>query len=120
MPWLDMGDTIHEFTKETIKQVVTKTSPGNYALGHVDEEDGQLIVEYVGRADIDVANRIAQHLGEPYKHFKFSYAASPKAAFLKECRNYHDFGENKRLKNKIHPDRPEGIDCKCPRCDIFN
>ena len=120
MPRLDMGEIIHEFSKETIKQVVTKTSPGNYALGRIDEEDGLFIVEYVGRADIDVADRIAQHLGEPYKHFKFSCATSPRAAFLKECQNYHDFGGKEKLNNKIHPDRPKGTDWKCPCCDIFD
>lgn len=48
--------------------------------------------------------------------FKFSFAASPKAAFEKECINYHDFSPRG---NTVHPDRPNGSGWKCPRCRIF-
>ena len=43
-----------------------------------------------------------------------------KAAFEKECQNYHDFGGSKKLDNKIHPDRPKDKDYECPVCDIFD
>lgn len=105
-------------SKDIINEKVTRTSAGNYALGYVD--DGTFYVQYVGRADKDVASRLKQHVGERYKRFKFSYATSPKAAFEKECENYHDFGGNEgKLDNKIHPDRPENANWKCPRCKIF-
>ncbi len=52
-----------------------------------------------------------------YKHFKFSYATSPKAAFEKECKNYHDFGGSEKLDNKQHPERPDGTNWECPVCD---
>ena len=107
------------FNKDKVDEVVTRTSAGNYALGYVNDENA-FIVQYVGRADIDVNTRLKQHVGEPYKRFKFSYASSPKAAFEKECRNYHDFGESKKLKNKIHPDRPQNSSWKCPCCAIFD
>ena len=86
--------------KDKIDEVVTETSAGNYALGYVNEK-GTFIVKYVGRADSDVN-------------------ASPKAAFEKECRNYHDFGGSKSLDNKIHPDRPKNSSWKCPCCDTFD
>ena len=105
-------------TRTKVDEIVTRTSPGNYALGYVNDEN-VFIVQYVGRADSDVASRIKQHVGERYKRFKFSYASSPKAAFEKECKNYHDFGESQSLDNKIHPDRPAGTSWKCPYCDIF-
>ena len=107
------------FNKDKVDEVVTRTSAGNYALGYVNDENA-FIVQYVGRADIDVNTRLKQHIGEPYKRFKFSYASSPKVAFEKECRNYHDFGESKKLNNKIHPDRPQNSSWKCPSCTIYD
>ena len=108
----------YELTRSKINEVVTRTSPGNYALGYVNSEN-TFIVQYVGRSDSDVASRLRQHVGEKYKRFKYSYATSPKAAFEKECINYHDFGGSQSLHNKIHPDRPAGSGWKCPRCRIF-
>lgn len=93
----------YELTRSKINEVVTQTSPGNYALGYVNSEN-TFIVQYVGRSDSDVASRLRQHVGEKYKRFKYSYATSPKAAFEKECINYHDFGESRLLDNSIHPD----------------
>lgn len=119
MASLNMNGPYH-FTEEDILNEVTQIKPGNYALGYLkknsDEKD-VFIVQYVGRSDSDVAERILQHLGEPYKHFKYSYATSPRAAFLQECQNYHDFGEKEKLKNKIHPDKPAGTNWKCPCCE---
>ena len=109
----------YDLTAVKVTAVVTKTSAGNYALGYVNT-DNVFVVQYVGRADSDVAARIKQHVGENYKSFKYSYATSPKAAFEKECHNYHDFGENKKLHNKIHPDRPADSGWKCPCCNIFD
>lgn len=107
----------YELTSAKISAVVTKTSAGNYALGYV--RDDKFIVHYVGRSDTDVAARLKQHVGKQYTRFKYSYATSAKAAFEKECRNYHDFGGKEKLDNTIHPDRPAGSGWKCPRCNIF-
>jgi hypothetical protein len=108
----------YDFTSSEIDRVVTRTSPGNYALGYKNDE-GTFIVLYVGRSDIDVNEELKARLDSRYKHFKYSYATSPKAAFEKECRNYHDFGGSEKLDNKIHPSRPAKTDWKCPVCDIF-
>lgn len=72
---------------------------------------------YVGRSDSDLNERLKQHLGEGFREFKFSIANSVKEAFEKKCKNYHDFGENKKLKNDIHPRRPDGCSFACPYCD---
>lgn len=97
------------FNEQSIDNVITQTSPGNYALGYTNDEN-TFIVQYVGRADSNVNARLKQHIGEKYASFKFSYATSPKAAYEKECQNYHDFGGPKgKLKNKIHPGDPKGI-----------
>ncbi len=118
MATLDMNGS-YTLSTDIISEKVTRTSAGNYALGYVDNET--FYVQYIGRADTDVASRLKQHVGESYKRFKFSYATSPKAAFEKECENYHDFGGVEgNLDNKIHPDRPKNAGWKCPRCKIFD
>ncbi|MBE6442975.1 MAG: hypothetical protein E7022_11810 [Desulfovibrio desulfuricans] len=115
MPSLDMSGP-YPLDNDTINTEVWKTSPGNYALGKINK-DRKFVVSYVGRSDSDVNDRLHDHVDEKYTHFKFSYAASPKEAFEKECENYHDFEPRD---NSIHPDRPDGCDWKCPRCSIFD
>lgn len=106
----------YKLDTETIETNVTRTSVGNYALGRKDEE-GTFLVGYVGRSDSDVRARLKSWVGETKRPlFKFSYATSPKAAFEKECENYHDFNPPD---NDVHPDRPDDSDWCCPRCDIF-
>jgi hypothetical protein len=109
----------YQLTSKKIDDEVTQTSPGNYALGYT-KDDGTFIVEYVGRSDSDVNDRLHDWVDSKYKKFKYSYASSPKAAFEKECKNYHDFGESEKLDNKSHPDRPSGSGWKCPECDVFD
>lgn len=117
MATLDMQGSC-AFTTEEIDRVVTRTSSGNYALGRV--EDDTFYVSYVGRSDSDVNGELKSKLHLNYARFKYSYATSPKAAFEKECRNYHDFDGSEKLDNKIHPDRPNGTNWKCPVCNIFD
>jgi hypothetical protein len=125
---------------EAIDAMVSRTSPGNYALGFMDGTT--FMVFYVGRSDCDVRGRLHEWVGAPsryeshgpsshaawgcrhrkpfpqdapalarvgiavdssYTRFAFSYAASPQAAFEKECRNYHDFGASGALDNEAPP-----------------
>lgn len=121
MASLDMEGP-YDFTEEKIDEIVTEKSAGNYALGRMKKdkktkkETKTFLVSYVGRSDDDVNNRLKEHLEEKYKKFKYSYATSPKEAFKKECKNYHDFNPPD---NKKHPDRPDNTDWKCPYCDVF-
>lgn len=118
---LNMGSP-HQLTHWTVDDQVSSGRKGNYALGYMSEEDGTtFIVCYVGRSDSDLNERLHQWVDEErHPVFKFSYAESAKEAFLKECRNYHDFGGPVgKLGNKNHPDRPNGTDLKCPRCNHF-
>jgi len=117
MPSLGMKGS-YALTVDAIDREVTTTSPGNYGLGYTSS-DGTFIVKYVGRSDSDVNGRLKNWVGS-YERFKFSYASSAKAAFEKECHNYHDFGENEELDNKDHPRRPSGSGWRCPACPIFN
>ncbi len=106
----------YPLTAPTIAQIVPRMSPGNYALGY--ERDGTFIVRYVGCSDSDVNSRLDDWVGvnERYLEFKFSYASSAKGAFEKECRNYHDFTEKRKLDNDRHPDAPEDTPWRCPVC----
>jgi len=118
MPSLGMQGT-YNLTSTEIDSYVTRTSPGNYALGYV--KDKTFFVKYVGRSDSDVNSRLKSHASQTkYKSYKFSYATSPKAAFEKECQNFHDFGGSKNLDNTIHPDRPNNNGWKCPVCNIYD
>lgn len=115
MPQLNMKGP-YDFTNENVDKYITRTCAGNYALGYVDK-DNAFVVQYIGRSDTDVNDRIKDHIGENHAAFKFSYATSPKAAFEKECQNYHDFGGSEKLKNNIHPDHPDNSpNWKCPVC----
>jgi hypothetical protein len=49
-----------------------------------------------------------------YTHFEFIYAPSAKAAFEKDCRNYHDFGGSYGLDNERHPIATPGRSWTCP------
>ena len=101
---------------ETIEARVTRTSPGNYALGN-ETEERKFLVGYVGRSDSDVRARLRSWVSKTrWSFFKFSYATSPKEAFEKECENYHNYAPPQ---NDRHPERPEDTDWSCPSCNIF-
>lgn len=118
MPSLNM-EGAYELTTQTIDRVVAKTSLGNYALGNFS--GATFVILYIGRSDTDLNRRLKQWAGEThYAWFKFSYATSPKAAFEKECKNYHYYGGRVMLDNEGHPHRPEGTCWKCPMCDYFD
>lgn len=101
-------------TREGINNNVTRTSPGAFALGY--RRENTFYPKYVGRSDLDVNDRLHDHIGERPR-FKFEYYDTAKAAFEKECRLYHDFKEY--LDNKIHLRPSAGADWKCPRCDKY-
>lgn len=115
MPNLEMFGP-HELTADKLDLLVEK-KPGNYALGTIDKPTGKMVVRVVGRADVDLNAKLRECLGNPkYKAFKYSYASDSKAAYEKECRNWHDFGGVVKLDCKTHPVAPEGSELKCPRC----
>jgi len=104
----------YDLTKEKIDEKVTRTSAGNYALGY--SKNNTFYVKYVGRSDNDVNGRLKDWIGD-YKRFKYSYATSAKAAYEKECQNYHDFGGSDDLDNQQHPKKSAGKNWKCPVCE---
>ena len=100
-------------TRDSVNQNVTRTSPGAYALGRTRERT--FYIDYVGRSDSDVNDRLRNHVGK-YAEFKYEYYGSAKAAFEKECNLFHDFSPPD---NDVHPARPQGSSWKCSRCNIF-
>jgi len=107
----------YPLTHPEIRRVASRTSPGAYALG--ESRNGTFYINYVGRSDSDIAARLSQHVGA-YSQFKFGYFGSPKAAFEKECRLWHDFGgPSGNLDNKVQSARPTGANWQCPVCNVF-
>ena len=108
----------HPLTPDGIDAAVTGVGPGAYALGRHDGET--FFVAYVGRSDSDLNDRLKDWTGTKYKHFKYGFLETSKAAFDKECILFHDFGGTDKLDNEIHPDRPNGSGWRCLRCNIFS
>jgi hypothetical protein len=110
----------HGLTVQAIAEVVTQACPGNYALGYVD--GNRFCVLYVGRSDADLPKELRKWIKEHrprYKAFTFSYAPCAKAAFEKECEDFHDLGGTERLENVSHPQRTARTDWLCPRCNYY-
>jgi len=72
----------HPLSDEAIDEVLTRTSPGNYALGYMD--DTTFVVFYVGRSDSDVRQRLHDWVGAPSRYDR--YAPASKAAWA-SCRS---------------------------------
>lgn len=113
-----MGKVMYELNKDAIESLIEDGVIGNYALGN-KSANGSFIVNYVGRSDTDLKQRLLQHLNDDktFPFFKYSIASSIKEAYLKECKNFHDFGGEIYLDNKNHPAKPENIKIECPYCD---
>jgi hypothetical protein len=104
-----------KLNSENVDKLIKAHSPGNFALGYI--EGKAFIVKYIGRSDFDLNQKLKDCIGK-YSHFKWSYASSPKEAFIKECQNYHDFGGYDELDNDTHPVKPGGAYIMCEYCGI--
>jgi hypothetical protein len=62
MRLLEMNGS-YPLSNEAIDAALTRTSPGNYALGYMD--DAMFVVYYVGRSDSDVRQRLQDWVGAP-------------------------------------------------------
>ena len=92
---------------------IRRKSAGTFALGYVDN-DGNFRIRYVGRSDDDIKNRLRLMIGSD-QYFKFAYAATPAAAFERECDLFHNF---RPFANMLHPERPNGSSLECQRCKL--
>lgn len=130
MAKLDM-DGPFDLDRRVIETSVTQPLPGTFAIGHKDK-GGRFQVQYVGRDDQNLAAALLKAVnrgvgkpgivgrmlgGKPVANaFKFSYASTAQAAYEKQCRNFHAFGETRSLENSAHPTPPPGSGFTCPIC----
>jgi hypothetical protein len=63
----------YPLTDEAVDERVTRTSPGNYALGYMDGTT--FMVFYVGRSDSDVRQRLHEWVGAPSRYENYASAA---------------------------------------------
>lgn len=99
---------------DDITNAIPRVAPGAFVLGHKGP-DGRFYVDYVGRADRDIRDRLLQLIGSG-NLFKYRCLTSMEAAFHAECDLFHDF---QPPGNRMHPDRPAGTNFECPRCRFF-
>ncbi|MEY8684827.1 hypothetical protein AB9N12_01355 [Bacteroides sp. AN502(2024)] len=116
----------YRLTDDEINANIESDKIGNYAFGYLNDK-GAFVVRYVGRSDTDLRTRIKHGLADrrtnpkmwQYEYFKFSYADTSTEAYIKECKNYHDFGGDRgNLLNTSHPDVPNGLEIYCPFCNV--
>ncbi len=67
----------YPLTDAAIDEMLTRTSPGNYALGYLDGDT--FMVFYVGRSDSDLRHRLHDWVGAPSGYDR--YAPSTQAAW---------------------------------------
>ncbi len=60
----------YPLTDEAIDETLTRTSPGNYALGYMD--GSTFVVFYVGRSDSDVRRRLHAWVGAPSRYERYA------------------------------------------------
>jgi len=104
------GDGPYHLTPRALDSVVTRNGPGTFVLGESTEEGFH--VDFVGSAETDVNARLQTHIGK-YRHFRFDYLPSAKAAFIQACTLYHDYAPRGNL---AHPVAPAGSEWPCPHC----
>lgn len=69
---LEMGGS-YPLSDRAIDAALTRTSPGNFALGYLD--GGAFRVFFVGRSDSDVRQRLHDWVGRPSPHEQYASAA---------------------------------------------
>lgn len=99
---------------DEITSTIPRVAPGAFVLGHKGP-DGRFYVDFIGRADRDIRDKLLQFIGAG-SLFKYRCTSSAEAAFEAECELFHDF---KPPGNRMHPDRPAGVNWECPRCRFF-
>lgn len=96
---------------EGIEVAVKRQIPGVFALGSIDNM-GRFSLSKIGRSDWDLNQELRKMIGSEML-FKFSYARDDAAAFIEECRLFHQF---QPPSNVIHPYRPANSRLTCPYC----
>ena len=105
--------------REIVSKMVGDQVAGNYRLSMCDENE-TFCVDYVGRSDKQLMERICDHISEGYKTFVWCPQKTAEDAYRQECADFHNFGGDIGLsgndKNAGHPNSPEGLGLKCHIC----
>lgn len=107
----------YTFSPKVVRSVVSRRSPGAYALGTVANG---FIAGYVGRSDRCLQDRLASHeLLGMYDYFLFRVTSTPETAYFAECELWHACKDLRvPLENRVHPATPRGLPSICPYCDF--
>ena len=105
--------------REIVAKMVGDQVAGNYRLSMCDENE-DFCVDYVGRSDKQLMERICDHISEGYKTFVWRPQNTAEEAYKQECAEFHNFGGDigllKNDKDEGHPNSPEGLKLKCSIC----
>jgi hypothetical protein len=118
--FLGMGPESFDFNENEITTHVEAWRIGNYAIGTV-LPNSKFAVTHLGRSDVDLKQELLLNLptaGPQRNQFKFSYAASAKEAYEKDCRLFHNL-YHWGIDNKTHPSPPTGTSYPCPVPDCL-
>jgi hypothetical protein len=72
MQSLEMSGS-YPLSDEAIDGVLKRTSPGNYALGYMDDDEFEVF--YLGRSDADVRQRLHEWVGMPSRYKNYASPA---------------------------------------------
>lgn len=84
---------------------------GNFILGKMVAR--RFLPKFIGRADKNLKETLMNLVDSGYIKFMFSYAISPRDAFIKECMLFHELGGIEKLDNQLHPEPPVGTQIEC-------
>lgn len=100
--------------QETVNDLISKQKYGWYWLGRTFNANVPQ-VNYVGRSDTDLAERILKPREHKYRFFWCRITRTVRDAFEGECRDWHAWREKGcKLDNDIHPDEPDDHKYSCP------
>jgi hypothetical protein len=100
---------------EDVHAAVPAGAPGVFALGY-SGRDGAFYVNYIGRADSDLRNRLLDFIGSDVA-FKFKPSETAEEAFHRECEVFHML---RPPGNRVHPARARFTAWSCPRCRLLD
>lgn len=88
---------------------------GNYALGF--SRNGLFYIQRIEMAEKSIGHELEKWLLN-YDQFKFKPAETITEAYLKVCRDFHQFTKSNDLDNLKHPIMPEILNIECPVCGL--
>lgn len=105
---------LYRLSIDLIQILVPAHCAGTYLL--FEESTVEAKVTYIGRSDTCLRSRLMIHARSDRAHFfDFEMHDSCVDAFFVECADYHTYAH--LTTNRIHPDRPNGLDLECPFCE---